>query len=101
VRWSRLLNQLCVLCPKFHCVLNFTERFWCGVKWYARENCSYSFEGLIVTVPKGLDSVSTACIHRYYKHCERKIEAYSDGVTYDTEEVAERVYKGQTGGEYE
>jgi hypothetical protein len=80
--------------PKFHCEMNFIERFWCGAKWYSRENCSYSFEGLRATVPKALDSVSTASIHRYYKLCERTIEAYAAGMSYGTEEFAERVYKG-------
>jgi hypothetical protein len=74
--------------------MNFIERFWCGAKWYSRENCSYSFEGLRATVPKALDSVSTASIHRYYKLCERTIEAYAAGMSYGTEEFAERVYKG-------
>jgi hypothetical protein len=39
-------------------------------------------------------SVTTASIHRYYKRCERTIEAYSDGMAYGTEEFTERVYKG-------
>jgi hypothetical protein len=43
---------------------------------------------------KALDYVSTASIHRYYKRCERTIEAYSDEMTYGTEEFTERVYKG-------
>jgi hypothetical protein len=87
-------NQLCIFYPKFHCEMNFIERFWCGAKWYSRENCSYSFEALRATVPKALDSVTTASIHRHYKHCERIIEAYSDGMTYGTEEFTKRVYKG-------
>jgi hypothetical protein len=88
------VNQLCIFYPEFHCELNFMERFWCGAKWYSRENCSYSFEGLRATVPKALDSVSTASIHSHYKRCERTIEAYSDGMTYGTGEFTERVYKG-------
>jgi hypothetical protein len=76
-------NQLCIFYPKFHCELNFIERFWWGAKWYSR-----------ATIPSALDSVSTACIHRYYKRCERTIEAYSEGLIYGTKEFTACVYKG-------
>ena len=57
------------------------ERYWCGCKWYARENCQYSLDGLRETVPAALSSVSSATIHRHYLHCMRIIEAYGCGVT--------------------
>jgi hypothetical protein len=53
---------------KFRCEIR--ERFWCGAKWYSRENRSFSFEGLRATVPKALYSITTASIDRYYKRCE-------------------------------
>ena len=87
-------GQLVIFYPKFHCELNFIERYWCGCKWYARENCLYTFTGLRETVPKALDSVSPATIHRYYLHCMRIIDAYAAGVAYGTGEFKERVYKG-------
>ena len=37
---------------KFHCELDFIERYWCRAKWFARENCGYDFEALKATVPK-------------------------------------------------
>ena len=37
---------LVIFYPKFHCELNFIERYWCGCKWYARENCQYTLDGL-------------------------------------------------------
>ena len=37
--------------PKFHCELNFIERFWCSAKHYARENCEYSLKGLRRSLP--------------------------------------------------
>ena len=39
-------NYLVIFYPKFHCELDFIQRFWCAAKWYARENCEYSLEGL-------------------------------------------------------
>ena len=39
-------DHLVIFYPKFHCELDFIERFWCAAKWYARENCEYSLEGL-------------------------------------------------------
>ena len=39
-------NHLIIFYPKFYYELNFIERFWYAAKWYARENCEYSFDGL-------------------------------------------------------
>ena len=53
--------------PKFHCELNFIERYWCQVKWFARENCGYDFEELNATVPEALASVTNASIRGFYR----------------------------------
>ena len=44
------VNHLTIFYPKFHCELNFIERFWCSPKWYAR------FEGLRVRIWSALGS---------------------------------------------
>lgn len=87
-------NQLVIFYPKFHCEVNFIEKFWCSAKWYARENCQFSLEGLRHILPQALDSVSTATIHRHYNHCKRVIEAYAEGFSYGTNDFTDRVYKG-------
>ena len=79
-------GQLVIFYPKFHCELNFIERYWCGCKWYARGNCRYSLDRLRGTKPAALSSVCSATIHRHYLHCMRIIEAYGCGVTYGTKE---------------
>jgi hypothetical protein len=87
-------NHEVIFYPKFHCELNFIERYWCAAKYYARENCSYSLKGLRTVLPLALDSVTTAAINRYYNRCARVIEAYTEGFNYGTKEFTERVYKG-------
>ena len=79
--------------PKFHCELNFIERFWCSAKHYARDNCSYSLQGLRETVPNALHSVSATTINNYFNHCDRTIDAYAEDLTYGTKEFTTRMYK--------
>ncbi|RGB33345.1 hypothetical protein C1646_761801 [Rhizophagus diaphanus] len=37
--------------PKFHCELNYIEMYWGAAKWYARQQCNYSWMGLQRVVP--------------------------------------------------
>ena len=86
-------NHLIIFYPKFHCELNFIERFWCAAKWYARENREYPPEGLRKIAPATLESVSAVSINRHHNHCARVIDAYADGLKYGTKGFTARVYK--------
>ena len=44
----------CLFLPKFHCELNWIERYWGAAKKYARRHCSYSLSGLRTIVPIAL-----------------------------------------------
>ena len=52
------LGHLVLYYPMLHCEPNFIERYWCRAKWFAREDCGYSFEALKVAVPEVLASVT-------------------------------------------
>lgn len=86
-------NHTVIFYPKFHCELNFIERFWCSSKYYSREHCSYSLEGLRKTVPEALHSVPSSTIYRYHQRCERYIDAYKSGYSYGTKDFTERTHK--------
>ena len=78
--------------PKFHCEANFIERFWSSCKYYSREHCTYSFQGLKKVVPEAIASVSTDTIYRYFERCDRTIQAYAAGATYETKAYTDRSY---------
>ncbi|RPA71955.1 hypothetical protein BJ508DRAFT_245125 [Ascobolus immersus RN42] len=68
--------------PKFHCELNFIERYWASVKAYTREHCTYDIQGLRKNLPAAIHSVPVETIYRYYMHCERVIDVYADPENY-------------------
>ena len=81
--------------PKYHCEFNFIESVWNRLKDYARRNCTYSFTALHTTIPKALDSIPLAVIHRYAQRCDRFMDAYREkdfGLTLTPKQV-ERVVK--------
>ncbi|KAA8896891.1 hypothetical protein FN846DRAFT_964617 [Sphaerosporella brunnea] len=72
--------------PKFHPELNHIEFFWCQAKYYARKNCTYSFEDLRKTVPMALDHVKNTTILGNYRSCLQKMEAYRANIMYGSAE---------------
>ncbi|CAG8715719.1 1511_t:CDS:2 [Rhizophagus irregularis] len=51
--------------PKFYCKLNYIEMYWGAAKWYAHQQCDYSWTGLQRVVPLALDSVLINHIRKY------------------------------------
>ena len=44
----------CLFLPKFHCELNWIERYWGATKEYLRKHCTYSVPGLRALLPIAL-----------------------------------------------
>lgn len=88
------LGHEVIFYPKFHCELNFIERYWCSCKQYTREHCMYTFKSLQEQLPMALRSVGKATINRYFMHSMRILDAYEAGHRYGTKEFSQTVYKG-------
>ncbi|GBB90989.1 hypothetical protein RclHR1_18070004 [Rhizophagus clarus] len=83
----------CIFFPKFHCKLNFFERYWDAAKRYSRENCNYSWEGLQRVVPESLDSITLITIRKFSIKCWHYMDLYMKGIDRKLVEYAVKKYK--------
>lgn len=79
--------------PKYHCELNWIERFWSVVKDYCRRNCTYSFADLQTTVPRAMDQVPLHQIRRFARGAMRYMDAYRNKLTAEQAAWATKIYK--------
>ena len=78
--------------PKFHCELNPVKYYWCQAKWYTREPCDYTLEGLRKTVPLALAVVErkSTIFWGFFDRSARIIEVYRIKLEYVCEEFKNR-----------
>ncbi len=106
-------GNLMIFYPKFHCELNFIDRyfslfllytfpqldwtlgrFYCTAKYYDHENCECNLKGLRKTVTKALDSMTVSVIFHYYQQCMRIMDVYRSKQEYRTKQFTEPIYRG-------
>lgn len=84
-------GQIVLFYPKFHCELNWIERYWGACKAFTRQNCTYTFPGLRNTVPLALAQVPNKTISRYFNKTVRIVEAYAQNLEYETSQFQSHV----------
>lgn len=67
--------------PKFHCELNPIELVWGFIKGYFRRNCSFSYKDLSERIEPFIKQIPQNYVASYYKHCEKFMEGYKQGLT--------------------
>ena len=86
-------GHLCLFYPKFHCELSPIERVWCHSKKHTRAYANGSIIRLRQLVPKGLNSVTTEMIKKFFRTCRDYECAYREGLQGKAVEEKVKLYK--------
>jgi len=77
-------GHFCIFLPKFHPELNFIERYWSRVKWYARQFSDGTIKGLKaqadVAMTMSPETCDLALMRRYSRTAWRWVDAYHRGL---------------------
>ena len=77
-------GHFCIFLPKFHPELNFIERYWSRVKWYARQFSDGTIKGLKAQADVAMTMSSETCdlalMRRYSRTAWRWVDAYHRGL---------------------
>jgi len=77
-------GHFCIFLPKFHPELNFIERYWSRVKWYARQYSDGTIKGLKaqadVAMTMSPETCDLALMRRYSRTAWRWVDAYHRGL---------------------
>jgi hypothetical protein len=101
VEYLESRGHLCLLLPKYHCELNWIERWWGLAKQHTRKYCDYTFPGLKQQVPIAL-SDSNKCLNQPLLTLMRKwdrlgwryVDVYEKGFPSDVAQKAAQKYHG-------
>jgi hypothetical protein len=86
-------GHMVIFYPKFHYELNFIEMYWGAAKRFTRENCDYTWKGLLDIVPLAFDSIPISSIRKYARRSFRYMDAYRKGLNMNAGEYAVKKYR--------